>query len=234
MDRRVRPERIAKVLSEIDADVVALQEVLSVEGGHRLEDQAAFFSKELGYHFQMGENRRLKGGAYGNVLLSRFPLRSACNYDLSVRGREQRGCLRADIEIGHAHLLHVFNIHLGTAYMERRHQGRELVGAQILNNEQLTGSRLVLGDFNEWVRGLTSRLLSSHFESVDVRKHLRHSRTYPGLLPFLHLDHIYFDPALQLEQLTLHRTRLSLIASDHLPFVADFSVQAPDAPNLLV
>lgn len=234
MDRRVRPERIAKVLSEINADVVALQEVLSIEGGDHLEDQAEFLAKELGYHFQMGENRRLKGGAYGNLLLSRFPLLTAYNYDLSVSGRERRGCLRADIEIEQAYLLHVFNIHLGTAFLERRHQGRELIGSQILNNKQLTGSRLVLGDFNEWVRGLTSRLLSSHFESVDVRKHLSRSRTYPGLLPFLHLDHIYFDPALQLEQLTLHRTRLSLIASDHLPFVADFNVRAPEAPSLPV
>jgi endonuclease/exonuclease/phosphatase family metal-dependent hydrolase len=41
-------------------------------------------------------------------------------------------------------------------------------------------------------------------------------------MPFLHLDHIYYDPELRLEQLTLHRTRRALVASDHLPLVGDF------------
>jgi endonuclease/exonuclease/phosphatase family metal-dependent hydrolase len=89
---------------------------------------------------------------------------------------------------------------------------------------QLGGPRILLGDFNEWTRGLATRLLSLHLESADVRKHLRRSRTYPGLLPFLHLDHIYHDPGLEVERLALHRSRTALLASDHLPLVADFRV----------
>jgi endonuclease/exonuclease/phosphatase family metal-dependent hydrolase len=46
------------------------------------------------------------------------------------------------------------------------------------------------------------------------------------MLPFLHLDHIYYDPALELERLTLHRSRTALIASDHLPLVADFRLRS--------
>jgi hypothetical protein len=42
-------------------------------------------------------------------------------------------------------------------------------------------------------------------------------------LPFLHLDHIYFDPLLKLNRLGLHRSRTALLASDHLPLVADFT-----------
>ena len=52
--------------------------------------------------------------------------------------------------------------------------------------------------------------------------HLNRSRTYPGMLPFLHLDHIYYDPTLHLERLSLVRTRKALLASDHLPLVGDF------------
>jgi endonuclease/exonuclease/phosphatase family metal-dependent hydrolase len=81
----------------------------------------------------------------------------------------------------------------------------------------------VLGDFNEWTKGLATTLLNSHLTSADIRVHLRRARTYPGFLPFLHLDHVYHDPALRLERLTLHRTPKSLVASDHLPLVADFS-----------
>ncbi|HEV2765630.1 MAG TPA: endonuclease/exonuclease/phosphatase family protein, partial [Pyrinomonadaceae bacterium] len=176
---------------------------------------------------RIGENRRHDGGAYGNVLLSRWPLRFTHNYDISWRGREPRGALRGDVEIdlgdGTTHVLHVFNIHLGTAFIERRYQGRRLVSPDILCDPSLRGgARVVLGDFNEWTRGLASRLLAGELVSVDIREHLPRARTYPGLLPFMHLDHIYFDPRLRLERLWLHRSRTALVASDHLPLVADF------------
>jgi len=229
LDRRVRPARIASVLREIDADIIALQEVLSVGGAAREMDQARFIAEELGYDYCIGENRRLGGGAYGNVILSRLPWRHVYNYDITWRGRERRGCLRVDIETGVSSggvvaggLLHLFNVHLGTAYIERRHQARQLVGDRILGSAELTGARVVLGDFNEWTRGLATRLLTEHLESADVRLHLHRARTYPGALPLVHLDHIYFDPALELAQLTLHKSRTALVASDHLPLVADF------------
>jgi endonuclease/exonuclease/phosphatase family metal-dependent hydrolase len=175
-------------------------------------------------HYEIGENRRLDGGAYGNVTLSRLPFLATHNYDITWSGRERRGCLRADVTLGKGRVLHVFNVHLGTAFLERRHQARSLVSADILQQQQLgAGARVVLGDFNEWTHGLASRLLAEHFESADVRHHLRRGRTYPGLLPLLHLDHIYYDQSLVLERLTLHRSRTALVASDHLPLIADFS-----------
>jgi len=214
MDGRVTAVRIAEVLMEAGADIVALQETM--------EHQAEAISAGTGMPFVLGENRKHRGYAYGNAVLSRFPIRDTRNYDLSVRGYEERGCLRADVAVNGA-LLHIFNVHLGTALIERRHQGRMLVAPELLNDAGLESPRVVLGDFNEWTEGLATRLLRSHLESADIRAHLRRSRTYPGLLPLLHLDHIYYDPALKLERLRLHRTPKALIASDHLPLVGDFA-----------
>jgi endonuclease/exonuclease/phosphatase family metal-dependent hydrolase len=225
LDRRVRPARIVAVLRETNADIIALQEVLSIEGSQRERDQARFIGEELGMHYYPGENRRLDGGSYGNVTLSRAPLGNVHNYEITWRGREPRGCLRADATFGQSALIHIFNVHLGTAFFERRHQARELVGVRILANPELRGARLVLGDFNEWTHGLASQLLSAHLESADVHLHLRRARTYPGAFPFLHLDHIYYDPPLELLGLSLHRSRTALVASDHLPLVADFQLR---------
>jgi endonuclease/exonuclease/phosphatase family metal-dependent hydrolase len=225
LDRRVRPERIVSVLGETGADLIALQEVLSVEGEQPRSDQARFLAAELGMHYYLGETRRLNGGAYGNVTLSRLPINKAHNYDITWSGRERRGCLRSDVMVeagGREALLHVFNIHLGTAFIERRHQARKLVSGEILNDTKLEGARIALGDFNEWTRGLASRLLGTHLQSADVRHHLKRAKTYPGVLPFLHLDHVYYDNSLELKRLTLHRSRTALVASDHLPLVADF------------
>src|SRR5206468_570371 len=98
--------------------------------------------------------------------------------------------------------LHIFNIHLGTGFVERRHQGRRLIAPELLAQPSLSHPRLVLGDFNEWTQGLATRLLRSQLKSADIKAHLRRSRTYPGVLPFLQLDHIYYDPTLHLDKLT--------------------------------
>jgi len=218
----VRPARIAEVLGELNADVIALQEVLCIEGRKPEDHQARFIADKLGLDYRLGENRRLNGGAYGNAILSRHPFVSICNYDLSHQGREPRGCLRTDVKLGHQRMLHIYNIHLGTSYFERRHQARKLFDAGILKNGDLTGPRIILGDFNVWIRELASRLMSEHFDSVDVRIHRNWARTYPGILPFLRLDRIYYDSFLTLEKATLCRNAKALIASDHLPMVADF------------
>ncbi len=225
LDRRVRPQRIVEVLREVDADIIALQEVVSVaDTPSREHDQARFIAEELGLKYSLGENRRVGEGAYGNLLLSRFPVWTTRNYDITWRGREARGCLRADNDIGIAEPVHVFKVHLGTAFIERRYQGQQLVSDEILRSADLRGPRVVLGDFNEWTRGLASRLLESELESIDVRHHIGRKRTYPWLMPMLHLDHIYFDPHLTVERLTLHTSPTARVASDHLPLVADFEL----------
>lgn len=216
LDRRTTVARIAEVLREIEPDIAALQEVM--------EHQAEEIARALGMGFAMGENRKHLGYVYGNAVLSRFPIRASRNYDLSVAGREARGCLRADVKWGNSTALHVFNVHLGTSFRERRVQGRRLVAADLLSDISLERPRVVLGDFNEWTVGIATRLLRSHMESANIRTHLHRSRTYPGVLPLLHLDHIYYDPQLKLERLMLWRTRKALLASDHLPLAADFSV----------
>jgi endonuclease/exonuclease/phosphatase family metal-dependent hydrolase len=224
LDRRVRPDRILDVLREIDADIVALQEVLSISNGTRHDDQAGFFAEELGFHSVFGHNCELRGGRYGNLLLTRLPIHTSRNYDISFPARQPRSCLRADLKLRN-NVLHIFNLHLGTSYRERRHQTNYFLEDSILEPADIQGPRIVLGDFNEWIRGAMSRMLNSNFTSPDLRRHLNRSRTYPGVLPFLHLDHIYFDPVLQLQGLTLFRNRTSLIASDHLPLVADFQIE---------
>ena len=62
-------------------------------------------------------------------------------------------------------------------------------------------------------------------ERGPVRRRLSRRRTYPGFFPILHLDHIYFEGDIEVRRVELPRTRMSLIASDHLPLVADIRVR---------
>ena len=229
LDRRISPSRIISVLEPLEADILCVQEVVNAPGtrlsarGHSVFDQAGEISRALpGYTPCFGANRPLHGGTYGNLTLSRLPIRNWHNHDLTSR-REERGALQTDIELG-PHLLHLFNVHLGTGLYERRRQARVLLGEKILGHPELKPPRLVVGDLNEWTRGLTTHLLRSSFQTFSPRHTLRVPATFPGLLPLVTLDHCYYEAPLELIESHLVRTPTALVASDHLPLVADFAV----------
>ena len=223
MDARVRPQRIAAVIAALDADVIALQEVVRGKGE---KDQLAAIAQELdGYEFCFGATRKYRGADYGNAVLSRFPIAGHQKYDITASRREPRGCIRADIR-WNGRTLRLFNAHLGTGFLERRKQAQKLVRPDFLSNPKFNGDRIVLGDFNEWTPGLTTKLLTAHLTSADLRPFMRRVKSYPGMMPFMHLDHIYFDNGFLLCDIALCRTRLAKMASDHLPLVAEFQLAA--------
>lgn len=222
-DRRVSPERIARVLAPLDADCIALQEVVDGSPVGRA-NQAETIAHALGnkYTVTFGRTRDLRGSHYGNATLTRLAVDSSEQYNLTWKHREPRGCLRTDLRLKRGMLLHVFNVHLGTSYLERRAQGPLLLSDEMLSNARHTGPRVILGDFNEWTQGLTSKLMARQFNKIHLREHQRRRGSFPGPIPVLELDHIYYDKVLELVQFRVIRTRLSLIASDHLPLMADF------------
>jgi endonuclease/exonuclease/phosphatase family metal-dependent hydrolase len=217
MDRRTMPSRIAEVLRDIDADVIALQEVIGA--GPAGEGQAEEIGAALGMGWVMAAVRHLRRHLFGNVILSRYPITHHSQYDLSWRTCEPRACQRADLDLGEGRALHVYNVHLGTAVLERRYQAPRL--ASFVHDHRVVGPKIILGDFNEWMRGLATRTLSELFDSVDIHAHLRRRRTYPGIFPLLHLDHIYYQGEVEVRSVELPRNRKALIASDHLPLVAN-------------
>ncbi len=224
MDRKYAPERIVDVLREIDADVVALQEVLCHTGLTKRDHQAEFIAEALGMEYRLGENRKIEGGEYGNAILSRLPIGKHHNHDITVSKYEPRGCLHAEIKIGDRDPLQFINIHMGTSFFERRQQVHKILAEHVLHHPELAGRRIVAGDFNEWINGVTTKLFRSNFESIDPKLHLGTTRTFPSYLPLVHLDHVYFDRAFRLTDAFLHKSRTATVASDHLPIVAEFEI----------
>jgi endonuclease/exonuclease/phosphatase family metal-dependent hydrolase len=220
LDGRTNPARIAEVIQSIAPDVIALQEVIGA--GPHSPGHAEEIGALLGMGWVMAPVRHLRGAQFGNVVLSRFPIHEHSQYDLSWKTCEPRGCQRVDVRIGHD-TLHLYNVHLGTAFLERRHQAQRL--SAIVHDRRIGMPKVVLGDFNEWMRGLATEMLSARLKSIDLRAHLRRRRTYPGVFPVLHLDHIYYEGQVEVAKVELPRTRLSLLASDHLPLVAELRVR---------
>ena len=219
LDGRTSVTRIAEVIRAIEPDVIALQEVMGASptsAGHA-EDLGAL----LGMGWVMAPTRHVRQALFGNVVLSRLPIIHHAQYELSWKTCEPRCCQRVDIEVG-SHTLHLYNVHLGTAFLERRYQAGRL--SAIVHDRRIGEPKIVLGDFNEWMKGLATQMLSERLKSIDLRAHLRRRRTYPGVFPLVHLDHIYYEGKVEVAKLELPRTRLALMASDHLPLVADLKV----------
>jgi endonuclease/exonuclease/phosphatase family metal-dependent hydrolase len=208
LDGLNRLDRIIDVLEEVDADVIALQEVMA--------DQAAALQEATGMNLIFAPTRRLARGLYGNLCLSRLPLVAHKSYNLTCSPFAPRGCLRTDVDYGAGHL-HIFNVHLGLRYRERIKQARML--SDIVDRRTLYWPRLLLGDFNEWFNGRASRLLRAEFGHPFGRR--KRIRTHPSPFPVFPLDRIYHDPAVRIEGVKVHSTRQSRIASDHLPIYAD-------------
>jgi endonuclease/exonuclease/phosphatase family metal-dependent hydrolase len=209
LDGRERLDRILAVLAEVGADVVALQEVFQA--------QAWALAEATGMAVAFGPTRRLPQGLYGNVCLTRLPLVAHRRYNLTCQPFEPRGCLQADVDVGHGEPLHVLNVHLGLGYRERIRQVRML--ASIAARAVLPGPRVVLGDFNEWFNGRASDLLRAEFGHPTGRR--RRLATHPSPIPVFPLDRIYHDPVVRLVRGGVHRSRLARVASDHLPAYAD-------------
>ena len=219
LDGRTQPHRAIDVLRSLNADIIALQEVIGA--GPNGSSQAEEIGAGLGMGWVMASVRHLRGHQFGNVVLSKFPIKQHYQYDLSWKTCEPRCCQRVDLAI-EDDTLHLFNVHLGTAFRERRDQALRL--ATVVHDRRIQAPKIVLGDFNEWSGGIATASLSEKLQAIDLSVYLRRKRTYPGILPFLHLDHIYYEGHVDIAGVEIPRTRKSLIASDHLPFLAEFEI----------
>jgi endonuclease/exonuclease/phosphatase family metal-dependent hydrolase len=211
MDKRHEPDRVARVILELDAQVIGLQEVSSGHRAGSLTKGEEYLAEATGFHSVPGPTMLRGDSRYGNSLFSRFPVSDVRHIDLSVPGREPRGAIDALLHID-GRAVNVVVTHLGLNRAERRDQVRRLTESLRRERARLT---VVLGDTNEWLP--VSRSLS--FLERCLGRSPR-PRTYPSRYPVLALDRIWVRPRQALSGMCVHDTLLSRTASDHLPVKA--------------
>jgi len=208
-DGRFNEERILEVLQEIDADVVALQEVESRASGI---DMLEWLARKTGFHAVAGTTLLRADGNYGNGLLTRCPVTRTRLLDLSFRRREPRGAISADLDCG-GEPIRIVATHLGLRPAERRDQVELLLK---LFRESPDDRAVLVGDLNKWfLWGRPLRKLHSYFKTNAS------PATFPAFCPVFALDRLWGHPASIVKDISVHCSRKARVASDHLPLVAN-------------
>jgi endonuclease/exonuclease/phosphatase family metal-dependent hydrolase len=205
LDGRFAPARIARVLGELDADLVALQEF----GSRRAFDMLAHLEQAAAARGIAMPTFSKHGCDFGNVVLSRLEVLSSACIDLACDRREPRNAVDLVVSAG-GQPLRVIATHLGLRAAERAVQFTRLAAALHAAKAPAT---VLLGDFNDW-RTAMPGALSGFFGQA------RAPATFPSPYPVAALDRIWTAPAAMLVALEPHRSRTARVASDHLPLVA--------------
>jgi endonuclease/exonuclease/phosphatase family metal-dependent hydrolase len=215
-DGRHDPDRVASVINELDADVVALQE-FTYPASVAIETRTPVVLTTLDrYECALGPTRHTrKEQCFGNALLTRHPILEVHRLDLSMERREPRGALAATLDVGGTPV-HVLAAHLGLRIHERRFQVRQIL--EYLDSVKDT-LFVVLGDFNDWLPG------RSVVHVLD-RRLGRPPRpaSFPVSWPVVALDRIWVYPQRALQRIFAHASPLARLASDHLPVVAELKL----------
>ncbi len=173
-DGKYSLERIIEILKKSQADIICLQEVDFLVPRSKNEDLAYQLAYSLHYHYEIGLNVYLKKGAYGNAILSRFPIIHSENLNITWGIKKRRGCLMAKIllplELVKQNIpyeefktkkmkkksmenlstidIGILNMHLGLANFERLWQVKQILNSAFLEMMQ-NSPTIILGDTND-------------------------------------------------------------------------------------
>ena len=217
LDRRRDHERILRILREVDADIVALQEVdrrfgrrmavLPLDAIHAATDYRpvplSMKPDSLGWH--------------GNALLVRkgIELIEAAPVPLPVL--EPRGAIRADLAIA-GRRIRAIGMHLDLSGLRRRHQIRSVLEHCADCDHHVP--TVMMGDLNEWSQH-GGCLQEFHQPRWKV---LSPGRSFPSRRPIARLDRIIVSAEWQVLGTNVHHSPLSATGSDHLPVFASLSL----------
>jgi endonuclease/exonuclease/phosphatase family metal-dependent hydrolase len=224
-----------ELIRQIHADIVFLQEVRGAHIHHHRHlpehqpSQHEFMADSLWQDFAYGKNAVYPAGHHGNAILSKFPITSSENVDVSAHTIEQRGMLHCEIAIpGWEQPLHSICVHFGLFARWRRKQLgtlRERIESLVPDDAPL----IIAGDFNDW-RMRAGHVLQQGLRLKEVFEHGtgKPARSYPAILPMFRLDRIY-TRGFHIQRSEVHGGTVFSRVSDHAALSAIMTREQPAA-----
>jgi endonuclease/exonuclease/phosphatase family metal-dependent hydrolase len=215
-DRKRDPARILRVLQEVDADIVCLQEA-DLRFGTRASVLPRFLIEgHTDYVPVPLDVQHDSMGWHGNAILVRRGIAVESHDIIHIPCLEPRGVVTASLSIGGTRVS-VFGMHLDLSGLWRMRQARAI--AALADTARRQGPTVLMGDLNEWrANAGCFREFGRHFTLLDP------GPTFPSRRPLGRLDRIMHCGGLTVTDCGVHRSALATTASDHLPVWAKFGV----------
>lgn len=211
VDRRRDPDRIIAVLREVDADIIALQEV-----DRRIGQRASVLSRaaldDTKWRPLPVAKRRRSLGWHGNALLVRRDIEAVACEAIDLPMLEPRGAVRADLVVA-GRQLRIVGTHLDLSGARRRDQIRAILKHLHICDGDLP--TIILGDFNQW--GLRTGAMNEFGSDWQM---IAPGCSFPSRRPIAALDRIVASRHWSQSHKEVHHSALGAKASDHLPIVA--------------
>lgn len=225
-------DELRTALRSTHADLALLQEVVGDDADHKqnikkwpTRPQFEFLADSVWQHYAYARNAVYPRGHHGNVILSRYPILSYDNENLSTNAMEQRGLLHCIVELPTARQrIHLLCLHLGLTQRGRNRQLDQISQriARLPPSEPL----IVGGDFNDWRGRVSPILLERHgLREAYEEAHGRKARTFPIKLPLLAVDRIYYR-GFDLRDAAVLGQGVFRELSDHAAVLATLGVKA--------
>lgn len=215
-DRARNPLRVLKVLAEIDADIVALQEA-DLRFGQRSAALPPLLIEHHSDYVPVPLDVQADSlGWHGNAILVKRGIAVTQHDILHIPCLEPRGVVTATLETA-AGAVTVFGMHLDLSGLWRARQARAIV--ELAAAARAERPTVLMGDLNEWrAQSGTFREFARHFSILD------HGPSFHSRRPVGRLDRIMHCDRLVLKACGVHHSPLAATASDHLPVWADFTL----------
>jgi endonuclease/exonuclease/phosphatase family metal-dependent hydrolase len=229
VDGGLSPSRIAKVISQYQPDIVALQEldVGRVRSGR--EDQAKIIAQNLNMEHHFNPTVRIAEECFGDAVLCTYPIHLVKADALALKPRfsflEPRGAIWIQIKFQNM-TIQFINTHLGLNGPERIMHTKELMSEKWIGSPESAGPMILCGDFNARPGAQIFRMMRKRLHSAQTRAgYKKHKKTWFGRWPILCLDHILVSPEVEVTKIEVADSYLARLASDHRPLIADIKIK---------
>lgn len=224
------PTRVAEVIARAAPDVVALQELDIGQSRSGSVHQPDYLAAQLKMFAHFTPARACNEGHYGNAILTRHPFSVFSEGGLRRRRDEERAVQWLKVQLG-GFEMSVMNTHLSIRFRDRLLQIEQLLGAEWLAKAEREVPLVICGDLNSSQFSPVYRRLRKDLVDAQRANGSRALPTWPSRLPFLRIDHLFTSPNLRVVRCEVFRDALSMVASDHLPLLAELSYAGPESSS---
>jgi endonuclease/exonuclease/phosphatase family metal-dependent hydrolase len=200
--------------------VVALQELDRGTLQTARRDLPAELGKLTGMNFYFEKNIDYQGGEYGNAILSRFPILEQTNTHYQMlHPHEQRGLLQAVLDVDGRKLLFI-STHLDY-HNDDAERLLDVKTMKVARDANPSLPVILCGDFNEGPGSRTYNRLNEFLSDTWKQVGIGSGFTFASSGLWERIDYIWISKKVHPIKAWIPRSN----ASDHLPIVAEFSLE---------